>query len=490
MVLQAVLWAWHGFIEQYRYGHPRYLTLGLFFQKGAYGYELTPRDEKEEAFEYLIKDALKKPRHYFRLHQKWRSDRQAMLKSAQGLEILVDQPFNRKKSFQAFQKLVENFYTKVIPAIIIEHTDVYTDKKIFEELAAELPDVNKDKIHEIVFAMTAPAGLSYVERENRDLMRATLSGLGGLKKKYSNFRDFEKSHYTLAKRFYKLSKDYFWIKNNYATTQVLTPDYFWKKAQAMARSSASRLRKQLTEIETRPKKVRQNQKSLRKKYRFSKRMDLIFRLLSEFTIWQDERKELVMQTSHYINNFCDWLGQETGYNSKYLKTLGLKEMRGFLKKGELPKLNELRSRWKFSVYVTERVGKSSKGYVISGQKSQQLFRLINRQMDVSEELQGVVASAPRKVIKGKAQVILDVSKQKFKSGRILVTTMTRPEFMPYVRKASGIITDEGGITTHAAIVSRELRIPCIIGTQQASKVLRNGDKVEMDLTSGKITIIK
>lgn len=46
MVLQTVLWAWHGFIEQYRYGHPNYLTLGLFFQRGNYGYEFTPRDEK------------------------------------------------------------------------------------------------------------------------------------------------------------------------------------------------------------------------------------------------------------------------------------------------------------------------------------------------------------------------------------------------------------------------------------------------------------
>jgi pyruvate,water dikinase len=62
--------------------------------------------------------------------------------------------------------------------------------------------------------------------------------------------------------------------------------------------------------------------------------------------------------------------------------------------------------------------------------------------------------------------------------------MTRPDFSPILGKAAGIITNEGSITCHAAIISRELNIPCIIGTNIATKVLKDGDLVEVDADKG------
>ena len=111
-------------------------------------------------------------------------------------------------------------------------------------------------------------------------------------------------------------------------------------------------------------------------------------------------------------------------------------------------------------------------------------------LKIEDELKGQVASAPKEKMQGKVQVVMDVNKQKFKEGNILVTTMTRPDFVPLMKKASAIITDEGGITCHAAIVSRELGIPCIIGTKNATKTLKDSDEVEMDLVSGQINIVK
>ncbi len=79
---------------------------------------------------------------------------------------------------------------------------------------------------------------------------------------------------------------------------------------------------------------------------------------------------------------------------------------------------------------------------------------------------------------------------KFNKGDILVASMTRPEYVPVMKKAKAIITDEGGITCHAAIVSRELNIPCIIGTKNATRILQDGDEVEVDANNGTIKIIK
>jgi len=72
----------------------------------------------------------------------------------------------------------------------------------------------------------------------------------------------------------------------------------------------------------------------------------------------------------------------------------------------------------------------------------------------------------------------------------LVTSMTRPEFVPAMRKAVAIVTDEGGITSHAAIVSRELGIPCVIGTKSATKVLKDGWIVQVKANHGQIVVLE
>jgi pyruvate,water dikinase len=79
---------------------------------------------------------------------------------------------------------------------------------------------------------------------------------------------------------------------------------------------------------------------------------------------------------------------------------------------------------------------------------------------------------------------------KIRSGDILVCPMTTPDYVPSMKRARAIITDEGGITCHAAIIARELKIPCVVGTKIATQVLRDGDKVEVDAGKGIIRIIK
>ena len=92
--------------------------------------------------------------------------------------------------------------------------------------------------------------------------------------------------------------------------------------------------------------------------------------------------------------------------------------------------------------------------------------------------------------KGVVKVILNSKDfSKFKKGEILVTSMTRPEFIPLMKKSVAVITDEGGLTCHAAIVSRELGKPCVIGTKNATNVLKDNDIVEVDANNGIIKII-
>ncbi len=93
----------------------------------------------------------------------------------------------------------------------------------------------------------------------------------------------------------------------------------------------------------------------------------------------------------------------------------------------------------------------------------------------------------QKITSGKVHIINDVSKiNEFKEGEILVTTVTDPDWEPIMKIAKAIITNEGGRTSHAAIVSRELGIPAIVGSKQATKILKNGQEITVDCSDGSV----
>jgi pyruvate,water dikinase len=87
---------------------------------------------------------------------------------------------------------------------------------------------------------------------------------------------------------------------------------------------------------------------------------------------------------------------------------------------------------------------------------------------------------------GVAKVVLspDEASEKMQKGDILVTDMTNPDFVPFMKIASAIVTDKGGITSHAAIVSRELAIPCVVGTETATQVMKTGKEYTVDSRNG------
>lgn len=100
-------------------------------------------------------------------------------------------------------------------------------------------------------------------------------------------------------------------------------------------------------------------------------------------------------------------------------------------------------------------------------------------------LEGLGASPG--VISGKVRIVKDASQiHRVKQGEVLVAVMTNPDFVPAMKRASSIVTDEGGRTSHAAIVSRELGVPAVVGTGNATKMLKEGELITVDGSSGKV----
>jgi phosphohistidine swiveling domain-containing protein len=106
-----------------------------------------------------------------------------------------------------------------------------------------------------------------------------------------------------------------------------------------------------------------------------------------------------------------------------------------------------------------------------------------------KEVKGIVAS--KGIARGVVKVIYGAEDfHKMEKGNVIVTSMTRPDFAPILPLSSAIITNEGGVTCHAAIISREMKIPCVIATRNATAVLKDGDMVEVDAEKGIVKIIK
>ncbi|MBI4064901.1 hypothetical protein HY409_00825 [Candidatus Gottesmanbacteria bacterium] len=105
-----------------------------------------------------------------------------------------------------------------------------------------------------------------------------------------------------------------------------------------------------------------------------------------------------------------------------------------------------------------------------------------RQLTGSPAYRGVVRGFVRRVM-GHRQI------NEVKEGEILISPMTIPDFLPAIKKAAAIVTDEGGVLSHAAIIAREFRKPTVVGTTIATKRLRDGDIVEVNATKGNVTLI-
>ena len=168
----------------------------------------------------------------------------------------------------------------------------------------------------------------------------------------------------------------------------------------------------------------------------------------------------------------------------YVKFLTVREMDRFVASGIFPDQDKIRVRSQGYVYIGNKIKPAVRFDAFLKRNS---FFITNQAItNINSEIVGQVAFPGKKVI-GKVKVIVNSTEiTSFKKGCILVTPMTSPEYLSAIKQAKAVITDEGGITCHAAIVARELKKPCIIGTKIATKFLKDGDLVEVDANKGTI----
>lgn len=125
--------------------------------------------------------------------------------------------------------------------------------------------------------------------------------------------------------------------------------------------------------------------------------------------------------------------------------------------------------------------------IISGGDAYRKIRELDKDIPKNEV---IGTPACKGIVKGKAKVITHLSTKQMKSllemkkRYILIADTTMPEIVPAIGKVAAIVTDEGGMMSHAAIISREFNIPCVVGTKYATEVFREGDEIEVNANNG------
>lgn len=213
----------------------------------------------------------------------------------------------------------------------------------------------------------------------------------------------------------------------------------------------------------------------------------LFAIAQKILHFKSERKDLYQKTYFQMRHLMEEFARRIGISVKQVRFLLPDELEHalFIKKADTKLLDE---RFRFSVAIS----KDNATIVYTGDEAKRILKEEVKREEINTEVLELIGQCANPgYAKGKVRQILKPSDMpKMLKGDILVANATNPDIVPAMKKAAAIITNTGGITCHAAIVSRELGIPCIVGTKIATDTLKDGMEVEVDATKGIVKILK
>lgn len=426
------------------------------------------------------------------------------------------QKLSMTELLKGYDKLFNLYSTQFNASHIIECIALTTDVKIKDMLLKELEKIDNenknknkakkdnktiDRFNEYFALLTQPSEMSFnviynnliskaIDEINSDKklkefimdkkLRETLSSEEIINK----INEFNKFKIIIE----KLVDDFYWMKTTWAGGKYLTKKEFVDEIYEYVKNNETFIYTNESKI----KELERSKKEIMKLIKNNKELVSLIKI-TEFTAkWQDERKIRMLEGVLILQRFTTEISKRTDIKEEDLKYLLTQEL-DLLDEN---KLLENNNRDKIRKMLSERREKSGYLYlnnemtIITGQDYDDFFKEfdLKNKKDVFKEISGMCASVGKVI--GYVKVCKNIEDvKKLKKGDILVTSMTRPEFLQAMKKSAAIITDEGGLTCHAAIVSRELGKPCIIGTKFATKILKDGMLVEVNANHGVVKIL-
>ena len=295
-----------------------------------------------------------------------------------------------------------------------------------------------------------------------------------------------KNNLYLNKAIDNLITRFSWISTQ-ENNPPLDREYFYKRLKEMVKSTTPS-----------GNNIRAKKTYFIKKYKLHKRLVLLTEYMASLAQLRLELRLNWTKAGFYILPLFKELNIRLGFVNKkngnfyYSEYLLEEEIKAALGKRQL--INSIVVKKRIKRYLLLMINRRIKFYAGKDCDRMEKVYVRDKNLGSKTEVTGLVANPGK--IKGKAWVISPGTDQMkkaglMKKGYILIAAMTRPQFMDAIAKASAIVTDEGGMTCHAAIVSREFNKPCIVGTKHATQIFKDGDLIEVDTKNSivrKITV--
>ncbi len=307
---------------------------------------------------------------------------------------------------------------------------------------------------ELFKIITTPTYNSVTEQQDHDFLK--------LVKKRSN------------KLVVKHWKKYTWMNYGWSGP-AFNYDYFLKNYKK-ALNNRLVVKKIQAKIHAKEVILKEQKKLLTKFMPKDKELVVLLRAILE---QKSRRVDAHSLTYFWAEKIMKEIGSRVGLSLNQMRMVAPNEVPRLFKKINIDEINQEYNRVLYW-YENSKLSKFS-GSVANKKLNYVIKRL--PKVEIVKQLVGELAYSGK--VSGRVRIILDIrEKGRFKQGEVLVTRMTDPSYMSIMKIAKAVVTDVGGITCHAAIVARELGIPCIIGTKFATKVFKDGDVVEVDANNG------
>ncbi len=432
---------------------------------------------------------------------------QKLIKKAEGLVKITEElrEKNLKKlSNQELYKVYDKYYSYYEELhhfhwiqTILDFGDGLFSKYLMDLLGKKIKKSKNKKypLGEIFSTLTTPLQESNTAKEYKDLIEI-FRYIHNNKKINKYFKETETRIIVndLAKFDKKLDKmitdhayKYGWI-GYVVVGPCWGKDYFIDLLASFGRQG-SNPDKLIKDLEDNRKNTEKKQREFEKIFNLDEKEREIFEVARGMVFTKGERKDSMFFSYSVIENLFKEIGRRYYLSIRQIRHMYPNEFKPLLLENKMS-AEVLNERFKFSVYYS--IGDYMDDQILIGDKAKKFLdslSIIKEDITDVKMLNGDCASPGR--AKGEITIVnVSADMENMKQGNVLVSIATNPDLVPAIKKASAIVTDVGGIICHAAIISRELNIPCVVGTRIATKVLKNGYLVDVDATHGKVVIIK
>lgn len=458
-----------------------YLPFGVYLRKDDFMDIYFPRSRFREVAEFYYGKEKRKPGFLAALKRSWeRVDFLALQKIVKKIEAADLSKLNQRELFKFFDQFSEVNLAFWREAIFLDAFDVAGDLILEKAIQKEGKEIKEQNLQILI----SPEELSWIQKEKKEL--SGLADLARHDKKLlklvarGDSRTLETYFPQFVKKLKTHASRYHWIYNDYAVIHRLDWKFFLGNLRGfLDKKIYERERRAIVSV-ARAKKEKQK---LIKKLKLSRELVQTINFLVVLAAWRDWRKTCTQMASGALSLFVDEFRKRSGLSQKEMNCLWWWEIKNIFKLKK--KDRQLIKKRSLGFFV---VGDPEKGSFL-GKDGAALQLFMTKLLARSEELKG--RPAYWGVARGRVKIILSQKDfYKMKKGDIIIAPNTRPEYVPIMKMAGAIVSEEGGLTCHAAIVSRELKVPAVVGVQGAIAVLKDGDLVEVDANKGIVKIIE